>query len=73
MASLLNIISDACEHSAENLNADVASALAELAVNELIAETENEAAELLIKLCKIHCTQATGGLLTKYAVISFTR
>lgn len=72
MASLLNTISDACEHAAENLNADVASSLAELAVNELVAETEDEAAELLIKLCKTHCTQATGGLLTKYAVIIYT-
>lgn len=65
MGSLLNIISGVCRHSATGLSVDLVTSLAEVAVNELIGETENEAAELLIELCKIHCMQATGGLLTK--------
>ncbi|KYN02585.1 PREDICTED: maestro heat-like repeat-containing protein family member 1 [Cyphomyrmex costatus] len=65
MGSLLNIISNICKHSVTSLNVDLVTSLAEVAVNELIGETENEAAELLIELCKIHCMQATGGLLTK--------
>lgn len=69
MGSLLNIISSICKHSATSLSVDLVTSLAEVAVNELIGETENEAAELLIELCKIHCMQATGGLLTKYALI----
>lgn len=68
MGSLLNIISDICRHSATSLSVDLVTSLAEIAVNELIGETENEAAELLIELCKIHCMQATGGLLTKYVL-----
>jgi len=70
MRSLLNIISSICRHSTTSLNVDLVTSLAEVAVNELIGETENEAAELLIELCKIHCMQATGGLLTKYAIIN---
>lgn len=66
MASLLNIMSSVCRHSATSLNGDLATSLAEVAVNELIGETENEAAELLIELCKIYCIQAIGGLLSKY-------
>ncbi|KAG5305866.1 MROH1 protein, partial [Pseudoatta argentina] len=65
MGSLLNIISSICRHSTTSLTVDLVTSLAEIAVNELIGETENEAAELLIELCKIHCMQATGGLLTK--------
>ncbi|KAL0107180.1 hypothetical protein PUN28_015596 [Cardiocondyla obscurior] len=65
MGSLLNIITVICKHSGTSLNVDLVTSLAEIAVNELIGETENEAAELLIELCKIHCMQATGGLLTK--------
>ncbi|EGI58311.1 PREDICTED: maestro heat-like repeat-containing protein family member 1 [Acromyrmex echinatior] len=65
MGSLLNIISSICKHSTTSLTVDLVTSLAEIAVNELIGETENEAAELLIELCKIHCMQATGGLLTK--------
>ncbi|KAG5339130.1 MROH1 protein, partial [Acromyrmex heyeri] len=65
MGSLLNIISSICRHSTTSLTVDLVTSLAEVAVNELIGETENEAAELLIELCKIHCMQATGGLLTK--------
>jgi len=71
MASLLNIISGVCRHSATSLSVDLVTSLAEVAVNELIGETENEAAELLIELCKIHCMQATGGLLTKYVMMLF--
>lgn len=69
MGSLLNIISNICRYSATSLNVDLVTSLAEVAVNELIGETENEAAELLIELCKIHCMQATGGLLTKYILL----
>ncbi|XP_077256814.1 maestro heat-like repeat-containing protein family member 1 [Temnothorax americanus] len=65
MGSLLNIISSICRHLTTSLSVDLVSFLAEIAVNELIGETEKEAAELLIELCKIHCMQATGGLLTK--------
>jgi len=65
MASLLNVMSSVCRSSAIKLNSDLASSLAEVAVNELIGETENEAAELLINLCNVHCIQAIGGLLTK--------
>lgn len=65
MGSLLNIISSVCRHSTTSLSVDLVTSLAEIAVNELIGETENEAANLLIELCKIHCMQATGGLLTK--------
>lgn len=71
MGSLLNIISSVCRHSATNLSVDLVTSLAEIAVNELVGETENEAANLLIELCKIHCMQATGGLLTKYMLIIF--
>lgn len=67
MGSLLNIITGISRRSAKSLSVDLVTSLAEIAVNELIGETENEAAELLIELCKIHCMQATGGLLTKYA------
>ncbi|KMQ97699.1 heat repeat-containing protein 7a [Lasius niger] len=65
MASLLNIISNICRHSAASLNEDLATSLAEIAVNKLIGETENEAAKLLTELCKIYCKQAMGGLLPK--------
>lgn len=65
MASLLDIMSSICRFSATKLNADLASSLAELAVSELIGETEDQAAQLLIELCKAHCIQAIGGLLTK--------
>lgn len=68
MASLLNIISNICRHSAASLNEDLATSLAEIAVNKLIGETENEAAKLLTELCKIYCKQAMGGLLPKYAL-----
>jgi len=61
-------MSNVCRHSATSLNQDLASSLAEVAVNELIGETENEAAQLLIELCKIYCIQAMGGLLSKYAL-----
>lgn len=71
MGSLLSIISSICKHSATSLSVDLVTSLAEIAVNELIGKTENEAAELLIELCKIHCMQATGGLLTKYVLIIF--
>lgn len=64
-ASLLNIMSNICRHSATNLNRDLATSLAEIAVTELMRETENEAAELLTELCKIYCMQAMGGLLSK--------
>lgn len=69
MASLLDIMSSICRFSATKLNADLASSLAELAVSELIGETEDQAAQLLIELCKAHCIQAIGGLLTKYASV----
>ncbi|KAL6261907.1 hypothetical protein P5V15_006990 [Pogonomyrmex californicus] len=65
MGSLLNVISNICRHSATSLSVDLVTSLAEIAVNELTGGTENEAAELLIELCKIHCMQATGELLTK--------
>ncbi|XP_012526722.2 maestro heat-like repeat-containing protein family member 1 isoform X1 [Monomorium pharaonis] len=72
MASLLNILTDVCRHLAAclstlntQLSVDLVTSLAEVAVNELVGETENEAAELLIQLCKIHCMQTTGQLLTK--------
>lgn len=71
MASLLNVLASACRYSDANLNADLASSVAELAVNELTGNNQDEAAELLIALAKTHCIQAMGGLLTKYAVISF--
>lgn len=60
-------MSNICRHSATNLNRDLATSLAEIAVTELMRETENEAAELLTELCKIYCMQAMGGLLSKYA------
>lgn len=72
MGSLLNIISSVCRHSATSLSVELVTSLAEVAVNELVGETENEAADLLIELCKIHCMQATGGLLTKYVLILIT-
>lgn len=51
MESLLHIMSGICRHSATSLSVDLVMSLAEVAVNELIGETENEAAELLIELC----------------------
>lgn len=68
MASLLNVMSTICRHSATSLNKDLAASLAEVAVNELKGETENEAAELLTELCKTYCVQAIGGLLSKYVL-----
>ncbi|XP_029176005.1 LOW QUALITY PROTEIN: maestro heat-like repeat-containing protein family member 1 [Nylanderia fulva] len=65
MASLLNIMSNICRHSAASLNKGVATSFAEIAVNNLVKETENEAAELLTELCKMYCKQAMGGLLPK--------
>ncbi|XP_046813255.1 maestro heat-like repeat-containing protein family member 1 [Vespa crabro] len=65
MASLLTVMSETCQCHGANLNTDLASSVAELAVNELFGNAEKEAVELLISLSQVHCTQAIGGLLTK--------
>nr|XP_050863894.1 maestro heat-like repeat-containing protein family member 1 [Vespula vulgaris] len=65
MASLLTVMSETCQCHGANLNTDLASSVAELAVNELFGDAEKEAIELLISLSQIHCTQAIGSLLTK--------
>lgn len=58
-------MSNMCKYISASLNADLASSVADLAVNELIGETETGAAELLVALSKTHCTQAMGGLLSR--------
>ncbi|XP_015183266.1 PREDICTED: maestro heat-like repeat-containing protein family member 1 [Polistes dominula] len=65
MASLLTVMSETCQCHGAHLNRDLASSVAELAVNELMGNAEKEAVELLISLSQIHCTQALGVLLTK--------
>lgn len=65
MASLLTVMSETCQCHGANLNTDLASSVAELAVNELFGDAEKKAIELLISLSQIHCTQAIGSLLTK--------
>ncbi|KAI4498116.1 hypothetical protein M0802_006940 [Mischocyttarus mexicanus] len=65
MASLLTVMSETFQCHGARLNMDLASLVAEIAVKELLGNTEKEAVQLLISLSQTHCTQAIGVLLTK--------
>lgn len=67
-ASVLRVMSNVSSQF-NSLNADLASSIAEVAVNELMGELEKEAAELLMALSREHCVQAMGGLLNKYLLV----
>lgn len=66
LAAVLRVMMETCRDEPVVLVDDLATSVAELAVNELANGTiDKEASELLVSLSRSHCTQAMGGILSK--------
>ena len=62
---LLKLIADICLEFNLNLNDDLATRLADLAIIELSSSGGEQASELLVALSQNHCSQAIGALIIK--------
>ena len=71
VSAILRVMMETCRDEPVVLADDLASSVAELAVNELSNhDTDKEASELLVALSRSHCTQAMGGILCRHEIYS---
>ena len=59
------MLKNICLEHASNLDEDMATSVANLALAELTGAANNDASELLVSLSKHQCPQAVGSLIIK--------
>ncbi|XP_024939150.1 maestro heat-like repeat-containing protein family member 1 isoform X2 [Cephus cinctus] len=64
--SMMKILVETCRDQSFSLQEDLASSVANLAIDELIGDANKEACELLVALSRFHNAQTIGILLSKF-------